>query len=132
MDKKNIFKIGKVIIKLLFLVSLILITSVDLLLTIGINQYLLIVYVFNIIVCLFSFVGTFYVKKQKVFYVIFFSSVFLYIALNFIPEVSDKILADKCLDSGNGVWDYKEHRCRTDCWKWDDKLGCLKEYPNDV
>ncbi len=34
---------------------------------------------------------------------------------------------DHCLDSGKGVWDYNERRCRTDCWKWDDKLGCLKE-----
>ena len=45
---------------------------------------------------------------------------------NFVPNIKEQHLIDGCMDLGN-VWDYNEHRCRTDCWKWDDKLGCLKE-----
>lgn len=32
-----------------------------------------------------------------------------------------------CLSEQHGVWDNKQKICRTDCLKWDDKLGCLKE-----
>ncbi len=31
---------------------------------------------------------------------------------------------ETCLDFGN-VWDYKEHRCRTDCLTWNAEQGCV-------
>lgn len=32
---------------------------------------------------------------------------------------------DSCLDNGN-VWDYKENRCREDCFAWNKINGCIK------
>jgi len=45
---------------------------------------------------------------------------------NFIEDIKEQHLVDGCMDLGN-VWDYKEHRCRTDCWRWTFEKGCEKE-----
>lgn len=32
---------------------------------------------------------------------------------------------DTCLDMGQGVWDYDQNRCRSDCLKWTKETGCV-------
>ena len=32
---------------------------------------------------------------------------------------------DSCLDSGKGVWDYDQKRCRHDCLKWTEREKCI-------
>ena len=43
------------------------------------------------------------------------------------PEYEIYTERETCLDLGNGVWDYAEHRCRTDCVTWNKEQGCVKE-----
>lgn len=125
--KNKIVKTSIFFVKSFMLLALILCIAIDVLLTIGISQYLLIFYILNALICLFSFIGTFFAKYRKTSYFIFLGSLLIYLTLNCIPQVSDKLNADKCLDNGHGVWDYKEHRCRTDCWRWTFEKGCEKE-----
>ena len=32
---------------------------------------------------------------------------------------------DTCLDMGQGVWDYDQNICRSDCLKWTKETGCI-------
>lgn len=32
---------------------------------------------------------------------------------------------DTCLDMGQGVWDYDQNICRSDCLKWTKEKGCV-------
>ncbi len=125
--KNKIVRTSIFFVKSFILLALTLCISIDVLLTIGISQYLLIFYILNALICLFSFIGTFFSKYRQISYLIFLGSLLIYLILNGIPQVSDKFNADKCLDSGIGVWDYNEHRCRTDCWRWTFEKGCEKE-----
>lgn len=64
----------------------------------------------------------------KICYVVFVVSFAIYLAMyHFNMAIIDEHGADRCLDAGKGVWDYKEHRCRTDCWRWSWEKGCEKE-----
>ena len=121
----NIIKIG---FKLLILAIGILGVWFDWMFTsfLPINIYLLSFYALVMAVCLIAFVLTFFAKIRKISYIIFFCSFGGYVALNFIPEIKDKFSIDACLDAGHGVWDYNEHRCRTDCWHWSKETGCEK------
>lgn len=42
------------------------------------------------------------------------------------PEYNHYREKEDCLDLSQGVWDYDEQRCRTDCWKWDKEHGCYE------
>ena len=124
--KNKIVKTSIFFVKSVMLLALTLCIAIDVLLTIGISQYLLIFYILNALICLFSCIAAFFSKYRKTSYFIFLGSLLIYLTLNCIPQVSDKLDVDKCLDSGQGVWDYNEHRCRTDCWRWTFEEGCEK------
>lgn len=87
-------------------------------------QYL---YGIVIAVCLGSFGASYLKKCRKIAYIIFVSSLTIFILMSrYIPEIKEQHIIDRCLDGGM-VYDPVQKICRDDCWKWDDKLGCLKE-----
>ena len=117
----------KIFIKLFVLFFMFALMLIDWTIVHSVPQHILYTYGFVIFVCLISFGLTMFSKIRKTCYIIFFLSLITYICMyNFVPNIKEQHLIDGCMDLGN-VWDYNEHRCRTDCWKWDDKLGCLKE-----
>ncbi len=101
--------------------------AMDYVILYGINPKLLYTYKLLMFVCSISFLGTFFPKIRKICYIIFTISFTVYILFHWLPEIKEGYDADACLDSGRGVWDYDEHRCRTDCYHWSREKGCLKE-----
>ncbi len=124
----NIFQnISKIFIKLFILFVMFGLMLIDWMIVHTAPRNILYSYSFVIFVCLTSFGLTIFSKIRKICYIIFFLSLITYICMyNLVPDIKEQHLIDGCMDLGN-VWDYNEHRCRTDCWKWDNKLGCLKE-----
>lgn len=120
-------KVSKIFIKLFVLFVMFGLMLIDWMIVYTVPQHILYTYGFVMFVCLVSFGLTMFSKIRKISYIIFFLSLIIYICMyNFVPDIKEQHLIDGCMDLGN-VWDYNEHRCRTDCWKWDYKLGCLKE-----
>lgn len=90
--------------------------------------YVWILYVCMMLGCLLSLLGTIISKAQKISYISFILFFLGYILMFFYSSaIVEQHGVNRCLDSGRGVWDYNEHRCRTDCWKWDQEHGCYKE-----
>ena len=78
--------------------------------------------------CLLCLLGTFIQKIRKISYILAISFFIIYLSLqHFVPSFKEAHQSMACLESGHGVWDYKEHRCRTDCWRWTYEKGCEKE-----
>ena len=124
----NILKIIIIFTKITIFVLLLLLMGIDFVIVLGINKYLLYLYGLIMLVCLFSFLGTMFSKIRKICYIVFILNFNIYIAMyNFNIEIKDAHGIDKCLDSGQGVWDYQEHRCRADCWHWSWEKGCMKK-----
>ena len=124
---RNLLKYIIVILKLIFLLVIICWFILDFIFIYDYNIYFVIFYIAVMLTCLFSYILSFFNVYKKSSYRVLGIFGVLYMILNFVSPASDKLAIDHCLDSGKGVWDYNERRCRTDCWKWDDKLGCLKE-----
>ncbi len=123
-----IFRAMTVFITMVVFLFLLLFMVMDFVIVFPMNKYLLVLYGAVMLVCLFSLLGTMFIKLRKVCYVVFVISFMLYLAMyHFSEAIADEHGADRCLDSGNGVWDYQEHRCRTDCWHWSWETGCEKK-----
>lgn len=94
----------------------------------GINKYLQYIYGLIMFVCVLMFFLSFFANIRKIAYVLFGITLICYISMNsFVFEIWEARNSIGCLEAGDGVWDYDEHRCRTDCWKWDKEHGCYKE-----
>ena len=115
----------KIFIKLFLGVMLICWFVIDISVIIGINNYLLYLYLLIILFCLASYFCSFIGKIRKYSYIVFILSLVLYTGLNFIPQISSRFAKDTCYDNGN-VWDEAENRCRKDCLLISKKLGCIK------
>ena len=124
----SIFRAFTVLITMVIFLFLSLFMVIDFVIVFPMNKYILFFYGTVMLVCLFSLLGTMFAKFCKVCYVAFFVSFTVYLAMyHFNTAVIDEHGADRCLDSGRGVWDYQEHRCRTDCWHWSWEKGCEKQ-----
>ena len=130
MDKQtniNWQKIIKIFIKLFILFIMFGLMLIDWMIVQPIPHHILYTYGFVMFVCLASFGLTIFPKIRKICYILFFISLVAYICMyNFTPNIKEQHLVDGCMDLGN-VWDYNEHRCRTDCWRWTFEKGCEKE-----
>ena len=128
---KQVFSISRVVtifITTIIFLFLSLFMVIDFVMVFPMNKYILFIYGIDMIVCLFSLLGTMFVKFRKICYVVFVVSFAIYLAMyHFNMAIIDEHGADRCLDAGKGVWDYKKHRCRTDCWRWSWEKGCEKE-----
>lgn len=119
--------IRKLFIKLFILFVMFGLMAVDWTIVQSIPHHILNIYSLVMFVCLASFGLTIFPKIKKICYIVFFISLITYICMyNFIDDIKEQHLIDSCMDLGN-VWDYKEHRCRTDCWRWTFEKGCEKE-----
>lgn len=124
---KLIFNLSDVIIKLFLCAILFAFFAIDLFEVDLKNKTILIIYRSVMFVSLLSLFLTIFPKLHNISLGLFIISFTVYIYMyNNVAEIVEQHLIDGCMDIGN-VWDYNEHRCRTDCWKWDEKLGCLKE-----
>ena len=93
----------------------------------GISEATYKLYYLIMLACLVSFILTVFHKIRKIFYICFIISfcIFCYMH-NYNDEIVEKHNLVDCLEVGK-VYDHNQKICRTDCWKWDNKLGCLKE-----
>jgi len=77
--------------------------------------------------CLISFALTVFQKFRKIAYIVFVVSLGFYCYMHdYNKEIVEQHNLVNCLEVGK-VYDPNQKVCRGDCWKWDDKLGCLKE-----
>ncbi len=126
MDKQTL-NIKKVIFKTLILFLLVAFFMLDYVEIFPISENILHLYVSMMFVCLISFMLTFFKKLRKSAYFIFISGFAVYIYMyNNITEIIEKHRQVYCLETGK-IYDPIQKICRDDCWKWNDKLGCLKE-----
>ena len=126
MKKKTLFIIKHIIKGIIYFV-LFSVLSVRYNIAMGITPLLQHLYGAIICICLGTFGASYFRKYRKIAYIIFASSLTIFILMNrYIPEIKEQHLIEMCLDGGM-VYDPIQKICRTDCWKWDDKLGCLKE-----
>ena len=79
------------------------------------------------LVCLISFGLTVYHKIRKIAYIVCSISCLAFIYMyKYNAEIVNQHNETNCLEVGK-IYDPIQKICRDDCWKWDDKLGCLKE-----
>lgn len=122
----NLYKCLELIVKLAIFCILSLWFGYDFIIVFLMPLYMLIIYGCVMAGCLLSLLVIIFFRKHKMSY--FYFAVFLgiYIVLFlYAPPVVEQHLADRCIDSGHGVWDYQEHRCRQDCLKWTTEQGCI-------
>lgn len=123
-DKKIIFSI---LIKLVFLALgyfyiLFELSTVD-----EISKETYNLYRFIMLVCLISFALTVFYKIKNIAYIVCSIGCLAYIYMyNYNEEIVNQHNETNCLEVGK-IYDPIQKICRDDCWKWDDKLGCLKE-----
>ncbi len=127
MDKQTLQYIRQAFIKCILSIFLILVMGVDYYIVRDVNQYILYTYLGVMFVCLCSLFLTLFSKIKKISYLICVISFIIYLVMGKIPAIKEAHDADACLDSGHGVWDYDEHRCRSDCYHWSKERGCLKD-----
>ena len=119
--------IRKIFIKLFILFIMFGLMLIDWMIVQSIPRQILNIYGLVMFVCLASFGLTIFPKIKKICYIIFFISLTIYVYMyNFIDNIKEQHLIDGCMDMGN-VWDYDEHRCRADCWRWTPENKCEKE-----
>ena len=125
----NILKIIIITLVKLFILALMFVWfCYDFIITLPEFDFAILIYIITMLTCIISFVCSFVNKIKKTSYIIFLFSLLLYVLMNiFSVSVTDSHNADRCLDSGNGVYDFEQHKCRTDCWHWSKEKGCLKE-----
>ena len=122
-----IVNIAKLTLKIAIFLPLLVFFAVDFFIAFSITEYSFIIYGIVMVICLISFAATFFASIRKVSYIIFAISFIIYLLMFFYyPPIVERHAIDRCFDSGSGVWDYNEHRCRADCWKWDKEHGCYK------
>lgn len=122
-----IVNIAKFTLKIAIFLLLLVFFAVDFFIAFSITEYSFIIYGIVMVICLTSFAATFFASIRKVSYIIFAISFIIYLLMFFYyPPIVERQAIDRCFDSGSGVWDYNEHRCRADCWKWDREYGCYK------
>ena len=93
----------------------------------NLDNHLVYLSVFIALICLLSLLTTFIQKIRRASYFIMgFSLITYFVIQNFVPSLKEAHQSISCLEAGRGVWDYKEHRCRTDCWHWSFEKGCEK------
>ena len=93
----------------------------------NLDNHLVYLSVFIALICLLSLLTTFIQKIRRVSYLIMGFSLITYLVIqNFVPSLKEAHQSTSCLESERSVWDYKEHRCRTDCWRWSFEKGCEK------
>ena len=135
MSKQILYLLKKINIKyiLVFLIKVVLFTimlcwfTYDFVIVLPNMDLGVFLYILVMLVCLVSFIGVIFFKNKKRYYLMFACVMLIYILMyNFLISIVDAHGSDRCLDN-DGVWDFEQHICRTDCWMWDDKLGCLKE-----
>ena len=91
------------------------------------DNHLVYLSVFIALICLLSLLTTFIQKIRVASYLIMgFSLITYFVIQNFVPSLKEAHQSTNCLESERGVWDYKEHRCRIDCWHWSFEKGCEK------
>ena len=90
------------------------------------NIYVLIFYESLMLINIIALAVTLFKKNNRKVYLVFVLSLAAYILSYFylIPVV-EQHGADRCLDSGRGVWDYNRHECRQDCLTWNKDVGCV-------
>ena len=121
-------KLGIFLIKLFILAIMFIWFCYDIITTLPEFDFAILIYITTMPMCLFAFVCSFIHKIKKISYIIFSLSLSLYVLMNiFSVSVTDSHNADRCLDSDKGVYDFEQHKCRTDCWHWSKEKGCLKE-----
>lgn len=124
---KLIFNLSDVIIKLFLCAILFAFFAIDLFEVDLKNKTILITYTSVMFVSLLSLFLTIFPKLYKIALGLFIISFTVYIYMyNNVAEIVEQHNLVNCLNIGK-VYDPNQKICRTDCWKWDEKLGCLKE-----
>lgn len=124
---KLIFNLSDVIIKLFLCAILFAFFAIDLFVVDLKNKTILITYTSVMFVSLLSLFLTIFPKLYKIALGLFIISFTVYIYMyNNVAEIVEQHNLVNCLNIGK-VYDPNQKICRTDCWKWDEKLGCLKE-----
>ena len=93
----------------------------------GTKANILNVYYVVMAASLFFFILTFFQRIKIAAYVFFVLclTVYAYMYHN-TEEIVERRQSVNCLEIGK-IYDPIQKICRDDCWKWDDKSGCLKE-----
>lgn len=126
MGKRTLLIIRHIIKAIIYFV-LFSVLAISYVIVIGITPLLQYLYGAVITVCLGTFGASYSKKHRKISYSLFAGSLTIFILMSFyIPEIKERHIIDICLDGGM-VYDPIKKICRDDCWRWDDKLGCLKE-----
>lgn len=124
---KLIFNLSDIIIKLFLCAILFAFFTIDLVEINLENKKNFITYISVMFVSLLSLFLTIFPKLYKIALSIFVISFIAYIYMyNNVEEIVEQHNLVNCLNLGK-VYDHTKKICRTDCWKWDNKLGCLKE-----
>ena len=124
---KLIFNLSDVIIKLFLCAILFAFFAIDLFEVDLKNKTILITYTSVMFVSLLSLFLTIFPKLYNISLGLFIISFTVYIYMyNNVAEIVEQHNLVNCLNIGK-VYDPNQKICRTDCWKWDEKLGCLKE-----
>ncbi len=120
-------KIFIVVAKIIFCIMFYLYILYELTIIDGISEEIYNLYYLIMLVCLIFFALTSFYKIKRVAYICFIIS---FCAYYYMHDYNDEIVQQHkivdCLEVGK-VYDPEQKICRTDCWKWDDKLGCLEE-----
>jgi len=124
----QILVICRIVIKLFGILVLAVVAGIDVLIVYDEGSYWFWIYATVVAVCIGALLVSFFVKIRKQAYIVFVVSLVMVISMAWlVPDIREQHGASACLDSEHGVWDYDEHRCRTDCWRWTRENGCEKE-----
>jgi len=120
-------KIFIVVVKIIFCIVFYLYILYELTIIDGISEEIYNLYYLIMLACLISFALTVFQKFRKIAYIVFVVSLGFYCYMHdYNKEIVEQHNLVNCLEVGK-VYDHNQKVCRGDCWKWDDKLGCLKE-----
>ena len=125
--KKSAFYIVGITMKVAIYLALFSLLTVNNAIVWGVEPLIQYLYAIVSVVCFVAFGLTFWVRWQKPAYIVFGVFFVCFILMGkYVSQIKEQLDMDVCLDGGM-VYDPVQKICRNDCWKWDDKLGCLKE-----
>lgn len=127
MGRHTLKYIRQVLVRGIAAAGLAFVTVTDYYVVRDVDGLVLYVYIGAMFVCIGALFLTMIPKIRKVSYILFAVGVVFYLAMGGYPAIKEAHEADRCLDSGGGVWDYVEHRCRRDCYHWSRETGCLAD-----
>lgn len=128
---KNATKVFIIFFKLIVLIIMFGCFAIDFIICAEASTFSLFLYGGLMMFCLTSFVCTMFIRIRKISYLLFIIGIALYSqSTMFLPEIRKLQDESFCIETGK-VWDKKQQICRDDCLKWDDKLGCIKNYEPD-